>query len=164
MCTLCSPCADPRCPMAWERLNRLVQGELRRGGLLPPDQILDLAQESLCAIIERIRFRQTPDELRALAITIAQRARAAWLRRPANRCRQWHDAYNDTLGVSTPHCIERRLVEALALMADDARAVFRAIYLDGLTVREAAKALGYSIRHTMNLYRESRDFFLMLCE
>ncbi len=155
MCSRSSPRPDSRDANDWGRLERFIRAELVRGRRVRPDAAADLTQDVLLALVRKVRPGETPDDLRGLAVVVARRAAAQWLRR-RKRERLWHEWFAEALAAPVEDDFARDLQEALRLMAGGTRAALQLVYVDGRSHREAAGELGLPPNRFRKLMAEGR--------
>ena len=142
-------------------LTSLIHSELSRSKSVPPDELEDLLKQVL---LDLLRTGQLPDDLHGLAVTIARRRRIDHLRARVRqaRCKPWCEHYAETPSRPLIDDSARDLGEAMRLMADDTRAVFKAIYIEESTLRQAAESLGRTLHEIRMLRNEAKCFLQRL--
>lgn len=133
-----------------------------RGGQLIGEALIDLTQQVLEQTHRRMMASQIPDDMRGLAVRIAQRRRADWIKKAM---KSKAELMTESIAASlVAPSVEfwLDLDDALAFLADDARRVFHAHFFDGLNFVDAAAEVGVSLNEARKLWREATIFLRRL--
>lgn len=159
-CPCSFPPRQPLCAicLALKDLAPLIRTELSRGRWFSAADREDLVQQVL---LELIRAGCEAHEFRGLVVTIARRRRVDAIRRRV-RHRPWSVLRVELPAPPQADDLGRDLEEAMALMADDTRLVFEAVFLSELPLRQAARTLGLTLHEVRMLYEEAMQFLRQL--
>lgn len=154
---------DPAIAQSWIDLYHLVISTLIGFHAIRPQDREDLVQDVLLTLHSS---GKPPESIRGLAVWIAVRAGNNWLRkinRPSCRCREpWCVKITETVPSRELNDLGIAIREAMALMADDTRQVFDAVFLQGMELRTAAKRLSLTLHAVRRLCAEARRFLQAL--
>lgn len=136
-------------------LIRLVHAAVRKGSSIPAPEAEEIESDVFLDLVAHLGAGKGVTCWCALAVTIARRRRADWFRRQGRAANALRVPWTDRLADRGRHGDDLRSevggVEfadlwavALPQMPGEVRAVFVAVYRDGLSTRQAADQLGCS--------------------